>query len=104
MTVAARLPIRGERRRREAAPPSGADLSERVEDLGVFRKAVHLVFREDLPVPGCHVEDAAARFDERRLDSELLPDLGRQTGGSRVVVSDAAVFDLYVHRGPLRRV
>ena len=44
-----------------------------------------------------HDEDAAAAADELTVDSELFLDFSRQTGGSREVVSNAAVVDPNVH-------
>jgi hypothetical protein len=44
-----------------------------------------------------HIEDAATAADQLRFDPERLLQLGRQTGGSREVVSLNAVFDRYVH-------
>ncbi|HUF18762.1 MAG TPA: hypothetical protein VMS12_12030, partial [Thermoanaerobaculia bacterium] len=43
------------------------------------------------------VEVAVATLDQFRLDTELLPDGGRQTGGPGKVVSNDAVFDRHLH-------
>ena len=51
------------------------------------------MFREDpLAVDG-DVEDPAAAAHEMALDAQLFLDLSRQTGGSRKIVSNAAVID-----------
>jgi hypothetical protein len=55
------------------------------------------VLGEDLLVVHGDDEDPAAAADELRLEAELLFDFSRQTGGSREVVSDAAVVDAYFH-------
>jgi hypothetical protein len=49
-----------------------------------------------------HGEDAVAALDQLGPDGEALGDLGRQTGGARLVVSDDAVLDRqFRHSGPL---
>jgi hypothetical protein len=40
-----------------------------------------------------HLEGATAAFLEARGDGETAFDLGRQTGGARLVVSDDAIVD-----------
>jgi hypothetical protein len=49
-----------------------------------------------------HLEGAAARFLEARGDRETAFDLGRQTGGARLVVSNDAIVndDLVQFRPP----
>jgi hypothetical protein len=71
--------------------------SEGLDDLLLAGEASGVVLGEDLLVIDADDEDAAAAADELRLEAELLPDLRRQTGGAREVVSDAAVVDAYVH-------
>lgn len=71
--------------------------SQRFEYLPLLGKASFLVLREDLPVIRCNVEDAVSPFDQLRLHAELVPDCGRQTGGSRKVVSNDAIFDCQMH-------
>ena len=44
-----------------------------------------------------HVEYAAPATSDYGVDVEFLFDLSRQTGGSRVVISNDAVLDLDVH-------
>jgi hypothetical protein len=45
----------------------------------------------------CHDEDTAAAANELAVDTEVLLDLSRQTGGSGKVVSNAAIVDSNVH-------
>jgi hypothetical protein len=71
--------------------------SQRVDDLALRRKSSRIALGEDLLVVDGDDEDAAAAAHELRVESELFLDLSRQTGGSRKVVSDAAVVDSYVH-------
>ena len=68
-----------------------------VDDLSLGGKASLIVFREDALVVDSDVEDAAASAHDLTVDSQFLLDLGRQTGGPRQIVSDAAVVDSYVH-------
>jgi hypothetical protein len=58
-----------------------------------LREAPELLLREDQLVAGSDLEDAAAAADEQGFQAELVLDLSRQTGGSRIVVSARAVFD-----------
>jgi hypothetical protein len=60
------------------------------------------MFGEDhLTIQG-HFEGPAGRFDQTNLRIRVgFSDLSRQTGGSRLVVSNYAVFDLDQH-GHLR--
>jgi hypothetical protein len=47
-----------------------------------------------------HFEHAARRFDQLDLRiREGAADLGRQTGGPRLVVSNDAILDVYAHGG-----
>jgi len=55
-----------------------------------------LLREEELSVPP-DFEHPAFRLDQLRVDAERLLDFGRQTGGPRKVVSNAAVFDLECH-------
>ena len=70
---------------------------QRIDDLALRGEASLVVLGEDLLGVDGDDEDAAAAADELRLDAELFPDFSRQTGGSREVVSNAAVIDPYVH-------
>src|SRR5205823_10132112 len=60
-------------------------------------KASLVVLGENALAVDSDVEDAAAAADDLRLDAELFLDLSRQTGGSREVVSNAAVINSYLH-------
>jgi hypothetical protein len=73
----------------------GRDLAEHF--LGL-RKTPRDVLAVDEPAVGLDVKNAAAAFDELSLDSELLVDGVRQTGGLGGVVSLHAVFDGDLHR------
>jgi len=55
----------------------------------------------DQPTVNDNLENAAARLDEFGFGGEALPESGRQTGGSVVVVSHATVFDADLHQGVL---
>ena len=68
-------------------------------DFAGSRVPLELRFLEDRPPITHHLEAPSARGDQ--LDAgvgELLPDLGRQTGGPRLVASDGAILDRDVHR------
>jgi len=56
-----------------------------------------LFLGEDLLAVGVYFEDPAAAANDLAFDAELFPDFSRQTGGSREVVSNAAVIDPNVH-------
>ena len=58
-----------------------------------MREAAQLLLGEDEVVSHGDLEDPAAATDELGLDAELLLDLGRQTGGTGIIVSARAVFD-----------
>ncbi len=40
-----------------------------------------------------HIKNAAFVFDQLRINIESILQLGRQTGGLRKIVSDAAIID-----------
>jgi hypothetical protein len=71
--------------------------AQRVDDLALGGETPFLFPGEDLLVAGGHHEDAAASADELTVESELFLDFSRQTGGSREVVSNAAVVDPDMH-------
>jgi len=90
----------------EGKPDGSPELGE---DLLFLGEAAELLLGEDQLAVHADLEDAAARLDEVGLDAVLLLDLGRQTGGARLVVSNAAVLDANLrargslpvrHRGP----
>ena len=64
-----------------------------MDDLLGAREAGVAVLGEHEPAVGRDVEDAVRAFDELGLDPQCLPDLGRQTDGSRQVISGHAVGD-----------
>jgi hypothetical protein len=55
------------------------------------------VFGEDQGTVHHDVEGAVLALDEPGLDAEARRQLGRQTGGARMVVSNHAVLDGHVH-------
>ena len=66
-------------------------LAKTLKHLIVLGKPTRLVLGEDeLPVHD-DIEDPTGALDELRLDTELLGDPGRQTGGLWEVVSGHAV-------------
>ena len=61
--------------------------------------AARLLGKEQLAVEG-HLEDAARALDQRDLQpGECFAELGRQTGGPWLVVSDDAELDRELHGG-----
>jgi len=78
-------------------PELRRQFAQRVDDLALRREAAFFFFIEDLPVVDGDDEDAAAAADDLAVEAELFPDFSRQTGGSREVVSNAAVIDSNVH-------
>ena len=68
-------------------------LPDGVLDLARIGEPTGHVFREHQLAVQVDVEDAAAPLDQLGPDAELPLDLVRQTGGTRTVVSDDAVFD-----------
>src|SRR5262245_14286014 len=83
-------------------PPSVSSLrgADQPLDLSFLGEPAQRLLREDLLTVDRDLEDAAARAHQRGLDAERLLQLGRQTGGPRLVVSLRAVFDLEFHGGP----
>jgi hypothetical protein len=60
--------------------------------------ASHRLFGEDAATVDLDLEHAARRLDQLHVGVRVgLTDFGRQTGGSRLVVSDDAVFDRDAH-------
>jgi hypothetical protein len=73
-------------------------LAQGGDDFGGLGEAAVAVLGEDELAVGDDVEDAVIALEELRLDAERLPDVGRQTGGPRQIVSAYAVLDGDVHR------
>jgi hypothetical protein len=67
-------------------------------DLGSIRKAAFAVLGKNQNTVGGNIEDAAAAFEKFGLYSELLGNIGRQTGGARQIISTRAVFDRDMHQ------
>jgi hypothetical protein len=73
---------------------------ELLEQFGIIGELACLVFAvNEFAVHG-DVEHAAGTFDQFGIGAELLLDFFRQTGGSRAVVSHAAVLDRNFHLSP----
>ena len=77
--------------------------SQLVENLFLRGEAAFVVFAEEKLIVGGHLENAAAAAYELAVDAELFLDFSRQTGGSRKVVSNAAVIDSDLHFCSLSR-
>jgi hypothetical protein len=79
----------------------GSDLRRQVpqhlDDLALGGKATFFAFREEGLIADADDEDAAAAADELTIEAEAVFDGGRQTGGPREVVSNAAVIDSNGH-------
>jgi hypothetical protein len=73
-------------------------LAQSGDDFGGLGEAAIAVLGEDECAIGDHVEDAVVALEELRLDAERPPDVDRQTGSPRQVVSAYAVLDSYMHR------
>jgi len=70
------------------------------EDLaGLGEPAEGLLGKDEITVRP-HFEDAAVRRHKLAVSPELVLQFVRQTGGTRFVVSLAAVLDPYFHRPP----
>jgi hypothetical protein len=76
---------------------SAAQGAQLVDDFGFCRKSSFVVLREHLLTVGSDEKDPAAPPLDLALDSELVLDRSRQTGGPREVISNAAVVDADVH-------
>ena len=85
-------PVRPKRLDNSLLGHSFLDLRRHLPGLGEttvgFLRVDQLTVERDL-------EDAVLALDQGRLDVEVLGDLVRQTGGSGLVVSNDAVFDLH---------
>ncbi len=58
---------------------------------------MHVMFGEDHRSVSNDIEDSLTAFDELGLDAERALDVGRQTGGSRQVLSTTAIGDGDLH-------
>jgi len=68
-----------------------------VVDLALRRKPPLLLLGEDGVPVDADDEDPSASADDLAVDPELPFDFSRQTGGSRQVVSNAAIVDSNMH-------
>ncbi len=75
-----------------------ARLTHPRQHLALLRETVELVLREDALAVDSDVEDAAATADQLDLGLGMTAlQLGLQTGGPGLVVSNAAVLDDDLH-------
>jgi hypothetical protein len=93
---------RSSRGTRGAALLLDAQFLQRGDDGLVLGELPGLGLGVDFLAVGVDVEDPAAPLDQPRLDSRFTLDEIRQTGGSRQVVSLAAVLDGDLHGSPPR--
>jgi hypothetical protein len=68
-------------------------------DLSRHGEAAHLLLGEEHLVTDGDFKDSPGATHELGLDAEFLLEIGRQTGGTGVVVSHPAVFDSHVGHG-----
>jgi len=68
-------------------------LREKTLDFPLVGESAGDLFGEDGLSIQVHFENSTRAFDQLRLDAETISDVVRQTGGSRMVVSNHAVFD-----------
>jgi hypothetical protein len=73
-------------------------LLELLDDLALGGEATLVFLGEERLVFDAHHEDAAAAADQIAVIAKRLLDFGRQTGGPRKVVSNAAVIDSNAHQ------
>lgn len=69
----------------------------------MLRKPPERLLGEDQTVIDRDLENATAAFDQPGIDARRLPDIGRQTGGPRKIVSNPAVLDADLHWASLLR-
>ena len=81
-----------------ASPQGRAPLGDRPKDLTRLRVAPQLLLGEDDGVVHRHLEHTSRRLDECDVGVRVsLADLGRQTGGPWLVVSNDEVLDRDAH-------
>ena len=71
--------------------------SHLVDDLALGREPSFILLGKDALSVDADDEDPAAAADDLAVDAEFAFYLSRQTGGSREVVSNAAVVDSNMH-------
>jgi len=85
-------------RRPRVSPRRRRDLLHQAQHFSPLGVPAQGLFREDAATIHFHLEHAARRLDQLHVGMGIgLADLGRQTGGPRLVVSDDAVFDGDTH-------
>jgi len=73
------------------------------ENLPVVGEAPRGSLGENQLAVDVDLEHAAVGGDQLAIDAQVTLELSRQTGGAGLVVSFAAVFDLYLHESILAR-
>jgi len=73
---------------------------QELENLLIFRKLTALLLGEERFAVRNDLENTAVATNQLGLDTELLSQGGRQTGGPWQVVSMPAIFDRYLHTRP----
>ena len=76
-----------------ASSVTGASATEAVRDLSWVGESPELLLGEDEASVDGHFEDPALALDQLGTLTEQAFELVRQTGGSRLVVSNYTVFD-----------
>src|SRR5262245_17864725 len=84
--------------------PPGSLGPNQLEDFALLGKASERFLGEDLRAIHRDFEHPTAPRDQLTVDGKDLLQLGRQTGGSRLVVSLNAVLDLDSHDGSSARI
>jgi hypothetical protein len=78
----------------------GAGLPQQAHDFPCLGVTLLCLFGEDATSVQLDFEHAARRLDQPDLGlGEGRANLGRQTGGPRLIVSDDAEFDCHAHGG-----
>jgi len=71
-------------------------------DFALIGESPDLMFGKCENAIHVHVEDTASTLDQRGVGIKRRLQLGRQPGGSWLVVSSSAVFDGYFHNPSTR--
>jgi len=78
-------------------PRNSSQLLDRLCDLSGFGETSQLPFREDDFTIDLDLEDTVATPDQPGICTEFVFQLGRQPGGTWLVVSNNAVFNADIH-------
>jgi len=68
-------------------------LRDKILDFPLVGESAGDLLGEDRLSIQVHLKNSTRAFDQLRLDAETISEVVRQTGGSRMVVSNHAVFD-----------